>query len=330
MRTVYVYEIRRIGTADAYVGSTFHYKLRFRDHKAWLENNEHTSRHLQNCWNKYGKDAFIFSVLAQKDCQGDDERRLFELGWIRRQGTLNIMVPDETNCFFTFTPEQTAYISKKAYELWADPVWAAKCLKAIRETAARPESIEHLRQQSIRIATDPVIQKKWRATRATPEFKEKHRKSVNTEESKKLVAESSAERWQDPVYAEQTGAAISEAWTEQRRKEQSLRTSKMNAERKTQPPNLEAIAKMTATRRKQEAELDPAIREIRSAKISHTLLSKSPEEKARIYNSERSLKISLAQKNKTPEEKADISRRRLATRRTNAEAKKQLKRASPQ
>lgn len=48
-----------------YIGSTNHLKRRIKGHISELINNKHYNKHLQNCYNKYGLDAFNFYILEK-------------------------------------------------------------------------------------------------------------------------------------------------------------------------------------------------------------------------------------------------------------------------
>ena len=62
-----IYQIRNIINGHIYIGSTIDIQKRWSSHVRLLNNNTHHSRHLQNAWNKYGEQAFEFSVLLQVD-----------------------------------------------------------------------------------------------------------------------------------------------------------------------------------------------------------------------------------------------------------------------
>lgn len=47
----------------SYIGSAANIRKRFNQHRSDLGNGNHTNRYLQNSWNKYGEDAFVFDVL---------------------------------------------------------------------------------------------------------------------------------------------------------------------------------------------------------------------------------------------------------------------------
>ena len=58
-----VYEILNITNGKRYVGSSDDLKERKYIHWRSLRGNYHPNPYLQNAWNKYGEDAFIFKVL---------------------------------------------------------------------------------------------------------------------------------------------------------------------------------------------------------------------------------------------------------------------------
>lgn len=62
-----VYKITNTVTGDFYIGSSVSLAKRFRDHRYTLESNYHRNVHLQNAWNKYGADNFLFEVILYCD-----------------------------------------------------------------------------------------------------------------------------------------------------------------------------------------------------------------------------------------------------------------------
>lgn len=58
-----VYVISNTIDGRQYVGSTVTFKRRFRDHARFLRDGKHQNKYLQNAWNKYGEEAFVFSVI---------------------------------------------------------------------------------------------------------------------------------------------------------------------------------------------------------------------------------------------------------------------------
>lgn len=59
-----VYKIINLTNAKFYVGSTVKVKERFRAHRRHLRAGKHHCPHLQQAWNRYGEEAFVFKVIA--------------------------------------------------------------------------------------------------------------------------------------------------------------------------------------------------------------------------------------------------------------------------
>jgi len=62
-----IYEIANTLNGHRYVGSAINLVHRWKHHKGDLNGNHHHSHILQNAWNKYGKDNFIFKPLIYCD-----------------------------------------------------------------------------------------------------------------------------------------------------------------------------------------------------------------------------------------------------------------------
>lgn len=61
-----VYQIRNLRNGKRYIGSTsYSFRIRWNMHRSRLRTNKHHSIKLQNAWNKYGEDAFVFEVLEE-------------------------------------------------------------------------------------------------------------------------------------------------------------------------------------------------------------------------------------------------------------------------
>jgi len=58
-----IYQIRNIVTNVCYAGQSIHLKERPGQHWSKLKNNKHKNSHLQNSYNKYGKEFFVFEIL---------------------------------------------------------------------------------------------------------------------------------------------------------------------------------------------------------------------------------------------------------------------------
>jgi group I intron endonuclease len=58
-----IYQIKNLVNEKIYIGSSNHLYRRYTDHLRLLNRGSHFNPKLQASWNKYGKDAFEFSVL---------------------------------------------------------------------------------------------------------------------------------------------------------------------------------------------------------------------------------------------------------------------------
>jgi group I intron endonuclease len=70
-----VYQIRNLINNKVYIGSSKNIKSRRRDHLYYLRHGQH-NRYLQQDWNKYGENNFIFEVLLE--CSDDRKTLLAE------------------------------------------------------------------------------------------------------------------------------------------------------------------------------------------------------------------------------------------------------------
>ena len=58
-----IYQIKCLSNNKIYIGSSINIYQRWKNHKWNLNKNTHHSKHLQNCWNKYGESNFEFKIL---------------------------------------------------------------------------------------------------------------------------------------------------------------------------------------------------------------------------------------------------------------------------
>jgi group I intron endonuclease len=72
-----VYKITNITNGKIYVGSSKDISRRWNEHIRTLEANAHINPHLQNAWNKYGKNNFTFEVIEQCDGKNQYEREQY-------------------------------------------------------------------------------------------------------------------------------------------------------------------------------------------------------------------------------------------------------------
>lgn len=71
----YIYKITNTINNKCYIGQTVNYEKRFRTHKSQLRNNNHENPHLQNSWNIYGEENFIFEVIDYGENYNELEKK---------------------------------------------------------------------------------------------------------------------------------------------------------------------------------------------------------------------------------------------------------------
>lgn len=78
-----IYAIRCVPTGKLYIGSAVSFAVRWKAHANALAANRHHSARLQRAWNKYGPDAFAFSVIERVDREHLIEREQFHIDAFR-------------------------------------------------------------------------------------------------------------------------------------------------------------------------------------------------------------------------------------------------------
>ena len=71
-----IYQIRNLVNDKIYIGSSYILARRWEEHKKTLRGGYHCNCYLQNAWNKYGEENFVFEVLDEID--NDDELEQIE------------------------------------------------------------------------------------------------------------------------------------------------------------------------------------------------------------------------------------------------------------
>lgn len=105
----FVYEIKNITNNKVYIGITKNIKQRKMSHFSGLSNNSHYNSHLQNSYNKYGEQNFIFSVLYKKITK--NLAILLERKLIRETDNYNITDGGEYG-YKISNPEKISYRAK--------------------------------------------------------------------------------------------------------------------------------------------------------------------------------------------------------------------------
>jgi group I intron endonuclease len=64
-----IYQIQHKVSGKMYIGSSANIRVRLARHRLMLNQQKHPNSHLQNAWNKYGSDGFLFATVAIVDKQ---------------------------------------------------------------------------------------------------------------------------------------------------------------------------------------------------------------------------------------------------------------------
>lgn len=96
-----IYKIENLITHQVYIGKSLSINKRIHDHKYCLNNNKHINSYLQNSWNKYGENNFIFVILEECSEENINEREKY---WINFYGgadskqNYNVLIGGEGGC----------------------------------------------------------------------------------------------------------------------------------------------------------------------------------------------------------------------------------------
>lgn len=136
-----IYRITNLTNERIYIGSTYRFKSRARNHSNDLVANRHLNRFLQNDYNKCGTEAFLFEVIEvvsgerklrvereqyHIDQWYDNQKNCYNLvkqAMDNRGGTRNKKQTDpltDGRCK-PFSEERLAKHTEKAKEVWQDP-----------------------------------------------------------------------------------------------------------------------------------------------------------------------------------------------------------------
>jgi group I intron endonuclease len=182
-----IYKIVNIKNGKIYVGSTVNFKCRWRNHLSALVKGTHESYHLQNAFNKYRREFFIFLIEEVIKIENKKELKIElkkkEQYWVDHYKSnnekygYNIRIIIESNLGIKHRKESKAKMSESSKNRWKNDLG----IKDIISKAGK---------------------KKW----ANPEFREKRSKEVKSQwsnpEFRDRMVESNRNNWSDPKIRE--------------------------------------------------------------------------------------------------------------------------------
>ena len=108
-----IYKITNKITSKIYIGSSIDVRRRIMKHKSLLRRGKHHSKYLQNSWDKYGEEAFVFEKILEVK----DKTRLLEF----EQEFINDLEPEFNMCptagnrlGFKFSEETKSLLAEKS------------------------------------------------------------------------------------------------------------------------------------------------------------------------------------------------------------------------
>ncbi len=127
-----IYQIRNLKNGKVYIGSTTRkFWARKREHFNDLKHEKHDNPHLQNSYNKYGREEFEFEVLEKCSVIVLGEREKFHWELVPKNMCYNSKIPGEDRFGGIASNETRRKLSDLAKKNWKRPEYRQK-MKDIR------------------------------------------------------------------------------------------------------------------------------------------------------------------------------------------------------
>lgn len=170
----FIYSITNTKNSKSYIGKTKNkINLRWNQHKSELNNNKSNCKYLQNAWNKYGEESFIFEILAEGYFTEDELANLEEI-FIKLYGHYNILTTSNINHFSKARRNKLSkMLSRRNKERWQDDNYKNYMSNISKENW---KNIEY------RNKITKAISKRQKQLWKDPDYKNKIRESKKTED----------------------------------------------------------------------------------------------------------------------------------------------------
>lgn len=236
-----IYRILNTQNGHMYIGSAAtSFGRRWGTHRRLLLKGVHYCKYLQNAWNKYGADAFVFEILEHTDRDVVIQR---ESDWIEQYKAsgctlYNSAPPAWFRLGGKYTVEERATSSRRVQE-WAKTESGAAAMAAARRVRwSKSGAAQHMAEKMRRQWANPDQRRKrmapQRAATSTPEWSaaqsgrtrmswgnpeqrakriEGLQRNAQRPEYRAALAESSRRAQQDPKRRQQSADGPTKAWT---------------------------------------------------------------------------------------------------------------------
>lgn len=109
-----IYKIHCKGNNRDYIGSALNHLRRWTSHKSMLRRGIHNNRHLQNAYNKYGKESFIYTFIEECEEELLVEREQYWIDSYDFEELMNSSPTASTSIGFEHSKETKAILKKIA------------------------------------------------------------------------------------------------------------------------------------------------------------------------------------------------------------------------
>jgi group I intron endonuclease len=157
-----IYKITAVHNGKFYIGSSADIRVRWNRHNCDFRKNIHSNKLMQNIYNKYGKDSFVFEIveLIEKQFLIETEQKYID----KLNPDLNIRLIAETNLGLKHTDKAKAKMAKAKLGTKATAETKAK-LSAIRKGKPIAKHTEEVAianaKRQANFTDDQVWQMKW-------------------------------------------------------------------------------------------------------------------------------------------------------------------------
>lgn len=142
-----IYIIKNIVNNKVYIGQSSALPQRFQEHRYKLRRNIHGNSHLQNAWNKYGENKFVF-ILIEK-INNSLFLTAYEQSYVNYYKTLNSGVYNMGEC--TENPNRNRYFSQETRQKLsklARKFWSCDINREKRRRNNLTRSVERINKET--------------------------------------------------------------------------------------------------------------------------------------------------------------------------------------